>query len=57
MLKNQGISEEVFGILATMVPTIFRVSTPLVFKSSEPEIEIQVKNKKNTKNKRNSTSK
>lgn len=39
-----------------MVPTIFRVSTPLVFKSSEPENSSQVKNKKNKKNKRNSTS-
>lgn len=40
-----------------MVPTIFRVSTPLVFNSSEPEIESLVKNKKSTKNKRNSSSK
>lgn len=41
-------------MLATMVPTIFKVSTPLIFKS-ESEIEPQVKNKKNSKNKRNST--
>jgi hypothetical protein len=30
----QGISEEVFGTLATMLPSIFRVSNPLVFKAS-----------------------
>lgn len=56
-LVPKGISEEVFGILATMVPTIFRVSTPLVFESSEPEIELLTKNKKSTKSKRNSKSK
>lgn len=44
-------------MLATMVPTIFRVSTPLVFESSESEIEPQVKNKKSIKIKRKSTPK
>ncbi|XP_050532362.1 protein C12orf4 homolog isoform X2 [Daktulosphaira vitifoliae] len=50
-LVPKGISEEVFGILATMVPTIFRVSTPLVFNSTEPEPKLSTKNKKYTKSK------
>lgn len=29
----QGMSEEVFSTLATMLPSIFRVSNPLVFKA------------------------
>ncbi|KAG8234654.1 hypothetical protein J437_LFUL006542 [Ladona fulva] len=33
-LVPKGISEEVFGTLATMLPSIFRVSNPLVFKAS-----------------------
>ncbi|XP_046392439.1 protein C12orf4 homolog [Ischnura elegans] len=33
-LVPKGISDEVFGILATMLPSIFRVSNPLVFKAS-----------------------
>ncbi|XP_065214139.1 protein C12orf4 homolog [Planococcus citri] len=33
-LVPKGISEEVFGSLATMLPSIFRVSNPLVFKVS-----------------------
>ncbi|XP_049783530.1 protein C12orf4 homolog isoform X1 [Schistocerca nitens] len=33
-LVPKGISEEVFGTLATMLPSIFRVSNPLVFKVS-----------------------
>ncbi|XP_050430308.1 protein C12orf4 homolog [Adelges cooleyi] len=45
-LVPKGISEEVFGILATMVPTIFRVSTPLVFNSSEPDQSLLIKSKK-----------
>lgn len=28
------MSEEVFGTLATMLPSIFRVSNPLVFKAT-----------------------
>lgn len=31
---SQGMSEEVFGTLATMLPSIFRVSNPLVFKAT-----------------------
>ncbi|XP_034949051.1 protein C12orf4 homolog isoform X2 [Chelonus insularis] len=31
-LVPKGMSEEVFGTLATMLPSIFRVSNPLVFK-------------------------
>jgi hypothetical protein len=34
ILCFQGISEEVFGTLAIMLPSIFRVSNPLVFKAS-----------------------
>ncbi|KAF7993451.1 hypothetical protein HCN44_010046 [Aphidius gifuensis] len=33
-LVPKGMSEEVFGTLATMLPSIFRVSNPLVFKAS-----------------------
>nr|CAD7446414.1 unnamed protein product [Timema bartmani]CAD7458723.1 unnamed protein product [Timema tahoe] len=33
-LVPKGISEDVFGTLATMLPSIFRVSNPLVFKVS-----------------------
>lgn len=32
--RLQGMSEEVFGTLATMLPSIFRVSNPLVFKAT-----------------------
>ncbi|XP_043283117.1 protein C12orf4 homolog [Venturia canescens] len=34
-LVPKGMSEEVFGTLATMLPSIFRVSNPLVFKVSD----------------------
>ncbi|XP_078048100.1 FERRY endosomal RAB5 effector complex subunit 3 [Augochlora pura] len=33
-LVPKGMSEEVFGTLATMLPSIFRVSNPLVFKAT-----------------------
>ncbi|XP_015112334.1 protein C12orf4 homolog [Diachasma alloeum] len=33
-LVPKGMSEEVFGTLATMLPSIFRVSNPLVFKAN-----------------------
>nr|CAD7416630.1 unnamed protein product [Timema poppensis] len=33
-LVPKGISEDVFGTLAMMLPSIFRVSNPLVFKVS-----------------------
>lgn len=33
LVVPQGISEEVFNSLATMLPSIFRVSNPLVFKA------------------------
>ncbi|XP_012277671.1 protein C12orf4 homolog isoform X2 [Orussus abietinus] len=33
-LVPTGMSEEVFGTLATMLPSIFRVSNPLVFKAT-----------------------
>lgn len=43
-LVPKGISEEVFSILATMLPSIFRVSNPLVFKAtstpSTPKLQI-----------------
>lgn len=34
VITLQGMSEEVFGTLATMLPSIFRVSNPLVFKAT-----------------------
>ncbi|KAK0078515.1 hypothetical protein PV325_002398 [Microctonus aethiopoides] len=34
-LVPKGMSEEVFGTLATMLPSIFRVSNPLVFKITD----------------------
>ncbi|XP_046746607.1 protein C12orf4 homolog [Diprion similis] len=34
-LVPKGVSEEVFGTLATMLPSIFRVSNPLVFKATD----------------------
>ncbi|KAJ8668725.1 hypothetical protein QAD02_010388 [Eretmocerus hayati] len=33
-LVPKGMSEEVFGTLATMLPSVFRVSNPLVFKAT-----------------------
>ncbi|XP_014213928.1 protein C12orf4 homolog [Copidosoma floridanum] len=33
-LVPKGMSEEVFGTLATMLPSIFRVSNPLIFKAT-----------------------
>ncbi|KAG8040642.1 hypothetical protein G9C98_002638 [Cotesia typhae] len=37
-LVPKGMSEEVFGTLATMLPSIFRVSNPLVFKVSNAPV-------------------
>lgn len=34
----QGISDEVFVSLAAMLPSVFRVSNPLVFKASSAPI-------------------
>uniref|UniRef100_A0A1B6CIF8 Uncharacterized protein n=3 Tax=Clastoptera arizonana TaxID=38151 RepID=A0A1B6CIF8_9HEMI len=51
-LVPKGISEDVFTNLATMLPSIFRVSNPLVFKAS-PSLSHKNSNKsKNGKNKK-----
>ncbi|KAK7603268.1 hypothetical protein V9T40_003267 [Parthenolecanium corni] len=42
-LVPKGISEEVFASLATMLPSIFRVSNPLVFKASSTPTTPKIK--------------
>lgn len=47
----QGISEDVFASLATMLPSIFRVSNPLVFKAATTLTPVtKSKNEKSSKN-------
>ncbi|XP_054271407.1 protein C12orf4 homolog [Macrosteles quadrilineatus] len=52
-LVPKGISEDVFASLAAMLPSIFRVSNPLVFKMSPPALQSNTKQDKKDKNNKN----
>ncbi|XP_075226606.1 FERRY endosomal RAB5 effector complex subunit 3 [Lycorma delicatula] len=50
-LVPKGISEDVFSSLATMLPSIFRVSNPLVFKATSWPVTAKNKHDKNNSKK------